>query len=125
MNSVNQNIVCYTSVHRFNTSTPELCPPPLTSDPCVTPQREMRFGPYHTDGLVQRVECGDKMIEMFEKRRDFLFQRHTLFAELPSKSQASEHSEDCMEKRPILVPVRTTQEEFKVVLQHQKEPNNE
>lgn len=88
--------------HRFNTSTPELCPPPLTSDPCVTPQREMRFGPYHTDGLVQRVECGDKMIEMFEKRRDFLFQRHTLFAELPSKSQASEHSEDCMEKRPIL-----------------------
>ncbi|KAJ0070705.1 hypothetical protein NL108_017914 [Boleophthalmus pectinirostris] len=78
--------------HRFNTRVPEACPDP--SDPAVTPEREMRFVSFRPDGLVRRLERGDHMIETFEKRRDFLFQRDTQFRRPADAKTSKEDGED-------------------------------
>ncbi|XP_072300288.1 dynein regulatory complex subunit 7 [Eucyclogobius newberryi] len=98
--------------HRFNTSVPEACPAP--SDPGVTPEREMCFGPYRVDGLVSRLERGNNMMETFEKRRDFLFQRHTVLGP-PTESKHPRDSDrtDWAEARPIV----------KVVEQFHRDPS--
>ncbi|KAJ0005792.1 hypothetical protein NQD34_015686, partial [Periophthalmus magnuspinnatus] len=85
--------------HRFNTKVPEACPNP--SDPTVTPEREMHFEEYRVDGLVRRLEQGYHMIETFEKRRDFLFQRHTLF-DRSTECKDNVYMKDKLDSRPIL-----------------------
>uniref|UniRef100_A0A3B4AIU9 Coiled-coil domain containing 135 n=1 Tax=Periophthalmus magnuspinnatus TaxID=409849 RepID=A0A3B4AIU9_9GOBI len=74
------------SVHRFNTKVPE---------------REMHFEEYRVDGLVRRLEQGYHMIETFEKRRDFLFQRHTLF-DRSTECKDNVYMKDKLDSRPIL-----------------------
>ncbi|KAK7938922.1 hypothetical protein WMY93_002248 [Mugilogobius chulae] len=99
--------------HRFNTTVPEACPAPL--DPSVNPEREMCFGPFRVDGLVRRLERGNLMMETFEKRRDFLFERHILF-DSTTESNPSEPEyawEDKTGTRPIL----------KVVEQFHRDPS--
>ncbi|CAL9690283.1 unnamed protein product [Knipowitschia caucasica] len=85
----------FLTFHRFNTWLPDACPVP--PDPGVIPEREMCFGPYRIDRLVHRLERGNHMIETFKKRRDFLYQRHTVF-----DGTRSSNADNWVEQRPIL-----------------------